>query len=98
MLICIIYNKITISAIFTIPIPIISINKQTVSAELGGQFLSNVWLMGMLSFIGVELIIFIRYRKFKLDDASFKIELQRYQRQALCRHIADQSAYLSLME
>lgn len=49
-----------------LPIPIISINKQTVSAELGEQFLSNVWLMGILSFIVVEIIIFIRYRKLRL--------------------------------
>ncbi len=49
-----------------LPIPIISINKQTVSAELGLQFLSNVWLMGILSFIVVEIIIFVRYRKLRL--------------------------------
>lgn len=49
-----------------LPIPIISINKQTVSAELGERFLSNVWLMGILSFLVVEIIIFIRYRKLKL--------------------------------
>ncbi len=49
-----------------LPIPIISINKQTISAELGEQFLSNVWVMGILSFIVVEIIIFIRYRKLRL--------------------------------
>lgn len=49
-----------------LPIPIVSINQQTVSADLGQQFLSNVWLMGILSFIIVEIIIFIRYRKWKL--------------------------------
>ncbi|MFH0970496.1 MAG: hypothetical protein V1776_03485 [Candidatus Diapherotrites archaeon] len=49
-----------------LPIPIISINKQTVSAELGGQFLSNVWLMGLLALIVVSLIVFIRYRELKL--------------------------------
>lgn len=49
-----------------LPIPIISINKQTVSAELGEQFLGHVWLMGILSFIIVEIIIFIRYRRWRL--------------------------------
>ncbi len=49
-----------------LPIPIVSINQQTVSSDLGGQFLSSVWLMGILSFIIVEIIIFFRYRKWRL--------------------------------
>ncbi len=49
-----------------LPIPIVSINQQTVSADLGEQFLSSVWLMGILSFIVVEIIIFLRYRRWKL--------------------------------
>lgn len=49
-----------------LPIPIISINKQTVSAELGERFLTNVWAMGLLALLVVAAIIFIRYRKIKL--------------------------------
>jgi preprotein translocase subunit SecD len=49
-----------------LPIPIVSINQQTVSADLGEQFLSSIWLMGILSFVIVEIIIFLRYRKWKL--------------------------------
>ena len=49
-----------------LPIPIVSINKQTVSAELGASFLSNVWLMGILALIAVALIVFIRYRALNL--------------------------------
>ncbi len=49
-----------------LPIPIVSINQQTVSAELGEQFLSNVWIMGLLAFLVVSLIVYIRYREMKL--------------------------------
>ena len=49
-----------------LPIPIVSINQQTVSSELGEQFLSSVWVIGILSFLIVEVIIFLRYRKWKL--------------------------------
>lgn len=49
-----------------LPIPIVSINKQTVSAELGASFLSNVWLMGILALLVVALIVFIRYRALNL--------------------------------
>ncbi len=50
----------------SLPIPIIAINKQTVSPALGEQFLTNVWIMGLLSLLVVSLIVFIRYRKWKV--------------------------------
>lgn len=49
-----------------LPIPIIAINKQTVSPALGEQFLTNVWVMGILALLAVSLIIFIRYRQWKV--------------------------------
>lgn len=49
-----------------LPIPIVSINKQTISAELGSSFLSNVWLMGLLALLVVAIIVFIRYRALNL--------------------------------
>lgn len=49
-----------------LPIPIVSINKQTVSAELGASFLGNVWLMGLLALLVVAIIVFIRYRALNL--------------------------------
>lgn len=49
-----------------LPIPIIAINKQTVSPALGEQFLTNVWVMGLLALAVVSLIVYIRYRKWKV--------------------------------
>ncbi len=49
-----------------LPIPIIAINKQTVSPALGEQFLTNVWMMGLLALAVVSLIVFIRYRQWKV--------------------------------
>lgn len=49
-----------------LPIPIIAINKQTVSPALGEQFLTNVWIMGLLALGVVSLIVFLRYRKWKV--------------------------------
>ncbi|MBM3282398.1 MAG: hypothetical protein FJY86_03615 [Candidatus Diapherotrites archaeon] len=49
-----------------LPIPIIAINKQTVSPALGEQFLTNVWLMGILALVVVSLIVYVRYRQWKV--------------------------------
>lgn len=49
-----------------LPIPIIAINKQTVSPALGEQFLTNVWVMGLLALGVVSLIVFLRYRQWKV--------------------------------
>ncbi len=49
-----------------LPIPIVAINKQTVSPALGEQFLTNVWIMGILALLVVALIVYIRYRHWKV--------------------------------
>ena len=50
----------------SLPTPVKSISKETISASLGESFLSVVILMGLVSLIFVALIIIIRYKMLKL--------------------------------
>jgi preprotein translocase subunit SecD len=50
----------------SLPTPVKSISKETITASLGESFLSIVMLMGILALICVALIVIIRYRILKL--------------------------------
>jgi preprotein translocase subunit SecD len=50
----------------SLPTPVKSISKETISPSLGESFLSNVFLMGFLAAVIVAAIIVIRYRNLKL--------------------------------
>lgn len=47
----------------SLPIPVESISKETVSAVLGKQYFFVTLLMGLIAMIAVALVIFIRYRE-----------------------------------
>jgi len=50
----------------SLPTPVKSISKETISASLGESFLSIVVLMGLVALVLVALIIIIRYKMLKL--------------------------------
>jgi len=50
----------------SLPTPVKTISKETISPSLGESFASNVLLMGLIAAIIVALIIFIRYRTINL--------------------------------
>lgn len=50
----------------SLPTPVKSISKETISASLGESFLSVIWIMGLLALICVALLIIIRYKMLKL--------------------------------
>lgn len=50
----------------SLPTPVKSISRETISPSLGEAFLSNVVLMGIIAFIMVGIVIIIRYRIPKL--------------------------------
>lgn len=50
----------------SLPIGVESIGKETISPNLGGEFLSVVSLMGFIALIIVILVLFIRYREPRL--------------------------------
>jgi len=50
----------------SLPTPVKSISKETISPSLGESFLSNVFLMGLIAAFIVASIIVIRYRNLKL--------------------------------
>ncbi|MEK6958650.1 MAG: hypothetical protein AABW59_01250 [archaeon] len=50
----------------SLPTPVKSISKETISPSLGESFLNNIILMGVLALIAVALVIVIRYRAPKL--------------------------------
>ncbi len=57
----------------SLPTSVKSISKETITPSLGQTFLSNVLLMGVLAFLMVGLIIFLRYRMPKLVIPIFII-------------------------
>ncbi len=50
----------------SLPTPVKSISKETVSASLGESFLTNIIIMGILAAITVAIVIVVRYRVPKL--------------------------------
>ncbi|VVB74175.1 Protein-export membrane protein SecD [uncultured archaeon] len=55
----------------SLPTPVKSISRETVSPSLGSSFLNNIILMGLLAAITVAVIIIIRYRNLKLAIPIF---------------------------
>ncbi len=51
----------------SLPIPIESISKETISAFLGKEFLQTTFFIGIIALIIVSLVIFVRYRNLKLS-------------------------------
>jgi preprotein translocase subunit SecD len=50
----------------SLPTPVKSISKETISPSLGEAFLSNIIIMGIIAFLTVAAVIVIRYRILKL--------------------------------
>ncbi len=57
----------------SLPTPVKSISKETISPSLGESFLTNVFLMGIIAFLTVGAVIAIRYRMIKLIIPIFII-------------------------
>jgi len=57
----------------SLPTPVKSISKETISPSLGEAFKSLVLFMGIIAFIIVALVVTIRYRMFKLAIPIFII-------------------------
>ncbi len=57
----------------SLPTPVKSISRETVSPTLGEAILQNVLLMGIIALITVGAIIFLRYRNFSLSTAIFMV-------------------------
>ena len=55
----------------SLPTPVKTISRETISPSLGVSFLSNVLLMGLIAAIIVAGIIVLRYKKFKLAIPIF---------------------------
>lgn len=55
----------------SLPTPVASISKETISPSLGKSFLNNIILMGILALIIVAAVIIIRYRDVKLAIPVF---------------------------
>jgi len=55
----------------SLPTPVASISKETISPSLGKSFLSNIILMGILALIIVAAVIMIRYRDYRLAIPVF---------------------------
>ncbi|MBN2127783.1 MAG: hypothetical protein JW703_05375 [Candidatus Diapherotrites archaeon] len=50
----------------SLPVPIKSISRETISPSLGSEFLTYSMIMGLIALIVVALVIYIRYRKIYL--------------------------------
>lgn len=50
----------------SLPVGVESISKETVSPDLGQNFLFSVLLMGIVALITVAIVVYIRYRDFKI--------------------------------
>lgn len=50
----------------SLPIPVESISKETISPQLGKEFFDQTLWMGIIAIIVIAIIIFIRYRHFEL--------------------------------
>jgi preprotein translocase subunit SecD len=50
----------------SLPIPVASISKETISPLLGKSFLKNAGIIGFIALIVVGIVIFLRYRKWKI--------------------------------
>lgn len=50
----------------SLPVPVDSISKETISSLLGKEFFKNVLLMGAVSLLAILLVIFVRYRVGKI--------------------------------
>ncbi len=55
----------------SLPTPVASISKETISPSLGKSFLSNIILMGILALIIVAAVIIIGYRDYRLAIPVF---------------------------
>ena len=51
----------------SLPVKLDIVKTDTISPVLGSQFIKNIMLIGLLSIIGVSLVIFIRYKNFKVS-------------------------------
>ncbi len=50
----------------SLPVPIKSISRETISPSLGSEFFNYSLIIGLLALIVVSIVIFIRYRKIRL--------------------------------
>jgi preprotein translocase subunit SecD len=59
----------------SLPTPVKSISRETISPSLGEAFLANVFLMGLIAILMVGIVIVIRYRIIKLAIPIFVIAI-----------------------